>query len=195
MPIDLDTALLLRAIERYITTAIGGIAIYCGYRLFQTVDVSQEGTAQFSFRDQAKLILSHIGPGVFFALFGTAIAVVSVLSPLSLGPGGPDYGVLPSDPVSVRYMSDRTLDQEQAERIGLVHVTNSMAADEISAEAKEEFARGLNRLKLTLMWDVWSDDWGDRAAFAQWALGSRDTGPPVGTEPAVSVFLAGLVEE
>ncbi len=74
---DLDTAILLRSIERLAGIFIGGLSIYFGYRLFLRLPERREGEGSIKLLD-ASIVLSRIGPGVFFALFGAAVVALSL---------------------------------------------------------------------------------------------------------------------
>lgn len=71
--------LLLRLLQ------VGAGVLLCvlGYRLFARVR-SGNATADLSLGTQLKLNFSKVGPGVFFALFGTAVLVQALLRPLTL---------------------------------------------------------------------------------------------------------------
>lgn len=91
----------LRAIERILDAVIGGISIYLGYRLFLSVPrraADPDGTAQgandsasdgggssaeFKLPGDVSIILTRVGPGIFFALFGAAVVVTSLSKGMS----------------------------------------------------------------------------------------------------------------
>lgn len=64
---------LLRAIERLIAVLSGVVAIVLGYRLFMNISQATESSVEADFPGRIKIILTRIGPGVFFALFGASI--------------------------------------------------------------------------------------------------------------------------
>jgi hypothetical protein len=65
-----------RALERLVAVMIGGMAIYLGYRLFFTID-GGAGNARVSLPGDVTIMISRVGPGVFFALFGTLVVAAS----------------------------------------------------------------------------------------------------------------------
>jgi hypothetical protein len=92
----------LRAIERILDAVIGGISIYLGYRLFLSVPrrggdrdrvgrgsrasaSADEGasSAEFKLPGDVSIILTRVGPGIFFALFGAAVVVTSLSKGMS----------------------------------------------------------------------------------------------------------------
>lgn len=75
--------LVLRALERLIAVAIGGLSIYLGYRLFSAVRATGEGSAEVKLPGDVTVMLSRVAPGVFFALFGALVVGASLVSPMS----------------------------------------------------------------------------------------------------------------
>jgi hypothetical protein len=82
--------LTLRALERLTAVAIGGLAIYLGYRLFMAADLRPHpragdlGSATMSLPGKITLAVTRVGPGVFFALFGTLVVGGSFLHPMTI---------------------------------------------------------------------------------------------------------------
>jgi hypothetical protein len=74
--------LLIRAIERLIAVLVGAFAIYLGYRLFLAVKTTGEGSAQVKLPYDVTVMVSRVGPGVFFALFGSALIGISLSLPV-----------------------------------------------------------------------------------------------------------------
>jgi hypothetical protein len=67
----------LRFAERLIVTCSGVLALYLGYRLFAVASARspEVGKITTELPARLKLQIESIGPGVFFALFGTAILI------------------------------------------------------------------------------------------------------------------------
>jgi hypothetical protein len=82
-----DVLLLFRGVERIAVTCSGTLAIYLGYRLFRIVaegEASAEAEyGKFNFKMQ------KVAPGIFFALFGAAILIYSLVSTARLDVGLP----------------------------------------------------------------------------------------------------------
>ena len=72
-----DPVSILRMVERLTAVLIGGFSIWLGYRLFFHLpfDKDQEGQLVLP---GVKIVLSRVGPGVFFAAFGTAVLFYSL---------------------------------------------------------------------------------------------------------------------
>jgi hypothetical protein len=60
----------------------GGLSIYQGYRLFMAGIIDANSGIEASDGGRRKIKLSKIAPGIFFALFGATILVVSLSRPL-----------------------------------------------------------------------------------------------------------------
>lgn len=74
-----------RVIERLFIVGFSGMSMLLGWNLFvRGVVVEQE--AEGVFKDW-KITLRKVGPGVFFALFGSAVLVFALNSPLTVAPG------------------------------------------------------------------------------------------------------------
>ncbi len=69
---------IFRIVERVIVVLIGSLSIYLGYRLFHAVKAPGESVAEVKLPGDVTVMLCRIGPGVFFALFGTAVVTASL---------------------------------------------------------------------------------------------------------------------
>jgi hypothetical protein len=72
---------LSRAIERILIVAIAGVCIVLGWKLFDK-NLDAAGQADLSSAG-LRVTLKRIGPGVFFALFGASILIVSLSHPVT----------------------------------------------------------------------------------------------------------------
>jgi hypothetical protein len=71
-----------RVVERLLICTFGGISLVLGWNLFRVGVVTQQ-TADLAAKGW-RLNLKRVGPGVFFALFGTLVLSLSLRSPLTL---------------------------------------------------------------------------------------------------------------
>ncbi len=79
IPVDVVRTIFVgRTVERILIVLIGGLALYFGFRLFDKAIVSDSsldaGTEKYYLR------LKQIGPGVFFALFGTIVCLYTLFA-------------------------------------------------------------------------------------------------------------------
>lgn len=73
-------AIACRSIERLIIILIGGLSVYLGWALFK-LPIPNDSGAEIK-HGQLQIVLRRIGPGVFFALFGTAVTIFSLAYPV-----------------------------------------------------------------------------------------------------------------
>jgi len=73
-----------RFIERGLAVIIGGIAVFLGYRLFLKIPESHDSAGQITLPWNITVILSRVGPGVFFALFGAGVVAFSLYKGLEI---------------------------------------------------------------------------------------------------------------
>jgi hypothetical protein len=74
---QLFTEQVLRMFERHMVVIGGIIAIVLGYRLFQSADLKQDSTGSMKTK-LFEVSATKIGPGVFFAAFGTVVLWTSL---------------------------------------------------------------------------------------------------------------------
>ena len=87
--IDLIGIIPWRATERLFSVVIGGFSIFLGYHLFLRLpNLPSDGEGKFELPGGVSIYISRIGPGIFFALFGTALVGFSLFNPLSIEQGG-----------------------------------------------------------------------------------------------------------
>ena len=78
-----DPVVIMRMVERIIAVLIGGLAIYLGYRLFFHLPFEHDHEGQLVLPG-IKIVLSRVGPGVFFAAFGTVVLFYSITTPITV---------------------------------------------------------------------------------------------------------------
>jgi hypothetical protein len=197
--------LLVRGIERLAIVLIGGMAIYLGYRLFLAVKAEARGEARITLPHDVTVMVTRVGPGVFFALFGSMVVIASLyfsirysdaeraysgmvpaaLSTASRATGGVTATSAPSDeelaPARLR------LRQE----IEFLNRLPALLGNGLSAGQRETAARHVREIKLRLMASVWADDWSDPEAFRLWAEGGAAADHSDAFGKARSFYLAG----
>lgn len=78
-------AYLILQLFRVICVCAGCFMAYLGYRLFQQGIYEKQGELRASY-GKTSLVLRQVGPGIFFALFGIAIAYTGFLRKFEAGP-------------------------------------------------------------------------------------------------------------
>ncbi len=67
----------LRMLERIVVVGFGGLSIYLGYKLFFHLPSNTDHKGQIELPG-VKLVLSRVGPGIFFCAFGSIILFQSI---------------------------------------------------------------------------------------------------------------------
>lgn len=182
--------ILLRFIERLTAVLIGGLAIYLGYRLFQSVPEQRDSAGKLEL-PKLTIVFTRVGPGVFFALFGVVAVGLSLLQPLQLG--------LPEQPGSVRYagtLSSNDANERADERALLRRdfaLLNNLPR-QLPMSERDAVKRGVVRIKLALMEPVWGTEkegYGDFQVFNDWARYGDDSTPPADSRAAVELWRYG----
>lgn len=209
---DIDTAILLRFIERLAGILIGGLSIYFGYRLFLRLPDRHESEGSIKLMD-ASIILSRIGPGVFFALFGAAVVALSLYKGVLVetADGRVEGSVAHSVDASVVTQQTRRFsgmgvydDASEADRRAdvrallrrdiavLNNILPKLRADLLQPD-RTEVELAIPRIKFALMQPVWPENeagWGDPARFETW-LNEGERDPPPEITAAAAYFRYG----
>lgn len=186
---------LLRATERLIAVLLGGVAIVLGYRLFMNVPQSTESSAEADISGKVKIILTRIGPGVFFALFGAGIVWASYHYQVTTA-AGQDMQTMMADTLkpddtlrrTTQYVSYNGLGtatgdlinyEEQAGAVRrTLRVLNQLPAIVPVNRQPQNFVAAVRASKLSVIRSIWqTDKWGDYAGFDAWV--DRGARPPV----------------
>jgi hypothetical protein len=179
--------LVMRGIERLAIVLIGGMAIYLGYRLFLAVKAEAEGEAKITLPHDVTVMVSRVGPGVFFALFGSMVVIASLYFSIAYSDPERDYsgmvdnlGFRPElrDTAPALSAVDSGTDESlELARVGLrqeIEFLNrlpGLLGSSLSERQQETVARRVREIKLRLMSSVWAEDWGDSGVFRLWAEG------------------------
>lgn len=174
---------LLRAIERLVGVLLGGLAIYLGYRLFMNIPQATESSAEADFSGKLKIILTRIGPGVFFALFGAGIIWASYHYQVTAGPyiGNPVVkadSLKPDTQDSTRLVyyngmsegavvNKEVIESQRAEVRRALRVLNKWLVGKSLAE-QAALEPILTTSRLALIQSVWQSNWGGHEEFRNW---------------------------
>jgi hypothetical protein len=116
------------------------------------------------------VVLTRVGPGVFFALFGSAAVCLTLARPLTIEPNGG----------KVTYASQRALDLPRSGADGRALLRREMAylntlphqlRPDLASQDRRDIERGLRQTKVLLMKPVWgqpNEGFGDFASFESW---------------------------
>jgi hypothetical protein len=207
---DIDTAILLRYIERLAGVFIGGLSIYFGYRLFLRLPERREGEGSIKLLD-ASIVLSRIGPGVFFALFGAAVVALSLYKGVVVetADGRVRGSVAQSDAApsqrTERFSGMGALNEADAERradarallrrdMAVLNNFLPKLRAGLPPQDRTEVELALPRIKFALMQPMWPENetgWGDPARFEAWLNEGEGDPPPAEIAAAVDYFRYG----
>ena len=217
--LDPNVIFLWRAIERLVNVLIGALSIYLGYKLFINLPERREdenGKLKLMLPGDISVYVSRVGPGIFFALFGSAIVLTSMVSTLDLSlnhsqtpaaqsvqsesvlsddlaSANISYSTIPLDAEAMR--TDRaevkrdllTLHKlEQTLNFYLQDPDNNTPS--LSVNDVSTLLNTLLRVKQTLMLSVWDEQWGDPDDFIQWVQDGAVEPVPENLAPAVQLF-------
>jgi hypothetical protein len=203
-----------RALERILAVAIGGIAIYLGYRLFLKLPDKTDSQGKFILPGNISIYISRVGPGVFFALFGASILALSFYKGITYeaesdaknSSQGKDSTVVAQIVEKQFYggitgqasVSKEDLEIRRAglrRRILLLNRLPDMLNKDLPPGKRSDVVNGLPHIKLSLIKTVWGPDWGDPAALDKWVEEGAIGAPPAGLEEAARMFSYGSLSD
>lgn len=172
----MDDIAVLRMLERILAVCIGGMTIYLGYRLFFHLPFERDNQGELTLPG-IKIVLSRVGPGVFFAAFGSAVLVYSLLQPVSIKTTL--VSKKPVDPSSEPVMTASTLEfigigpspsssestvslQQRSSALQAVEMLNCLQRlAKKYPDLADQSVPALREAKRALLLSVWNvDDWG-----------------------------------
>jgi hypothetical protein len=167
----------LRFIERIVSVVIGGLAIFLGYRLFLKVPTTQDSQGKFVLPWNISIVLTRIGPGVFFALYGAIIVAYALHQSVTFTrePVPATAGTTVAEKQDFRGVGPSAgVDAAALLRARMQIAFLSQAQRSLSKDASDAEKLSINTqvtaLKLAIMESLWQRDaWGDPAAFRLWA--------------------------
>jgi hypothetical protein len=165
-------------IIRILALLVGAALCYLGFQLFRSIPVTEHGAAELSGAGGYTIKLTRIGPGIFFALFGTLIVIWCLNSSLSFieksscadgavmerktSAATPDRGVQTD---GTHQAQRNTVEQEIIWLNRLASVLTSEQVQRLQLWPDVI----VPDIKRRLMVGVWDDDqWGDRNRFVRW---------------------------
>jgi len=210
---------LLRALERLIAVIIGGLSIYLGYRLFIAVKATGEGSGEVKLPGDMTVILSRVGPGVFFALFGALVVGASLAFPvryseseLSNAVGAniqttkdisgfaasPDRGY-PASVAMIGNAVEPGINHESMEierlrvreHIAYLNQVQNLVEPILDQVQQQRVHQRSRAVKLYLMHGIWDQGWGRFDDFQLWAEGGGKAVDSAGFRTAMALFEQG----
>ncbi len=199
--------IIIIGIQHILTILVGMCSVYLGYRLFLHMPKRREGETRLDLPGGVSILLSRVGPGTFFALFGAAMIVYSITKPLEVKDIAENV-VTADGGNSIR--RDRSLTglgtanaaqtTEKATRFAIPRAVIIGRLNAILAEAENtksgsqllDLQIAVKEAKLSLLREAWNSEWGDYDRFHRWITERFGQGaPPEGLEPAVQLYRTG----
>jgi hypothetical protein len=165
-----ESVLVLRMFERIIAVLIGGFSIYLGYRLFFHLPFERSKDKGELELPGVKIVLSRVGPGVFFALFGTLVLYYSMTNPVKVGSGNHSFIGASSALTQPNSKTPVTATPQQRSKaltsIEILNCAERLLREQADEELDIKFAVAIRDAKRALLQSVWNtDDWGPIARF------------------------------
>jgi branched-subunit amino acid transport protein len=211
---------IMRMFERIAAVVIGGFLVYLGYTLFLKLPELQDAKGSLKLPSNVSVYLSHIGPGAFFALFGSVVIALSIIFGVRFEQRFPAEGMVlisasqdeekasaQTTPIAEIVISgageqvqvtpvDPRKSRDVSRYIFALNQLNQTLASQLSAEERQQYLSDLPEIKLALMETVWdAGQWGDLAAFREWvSAGASEPAPDPSlvTPAAIAFFNNGL---
>jgi hypothetical protein len=182
--------LVLRFLERLICVVIGGMTIYLGYRLFLSLPDYRDSAGKFVLPLNTSVVVARVGPGVFFALFGSVAVAISLLRPLQIEGEKRVYaGTAPTNSSDVKADARALLRRDMA----VLNTIPRHLSPDLSSSDRKDLSEGIRRVKLALMKPVWgetSEGFGDFTEFEEWVVAEERNNPPA-MQGALSLYRYG----
>jgi hypothetical protein len=189
-------------VERLLAVGTGGMSIYLGYRLFLALPAIQNARGEFHLPLDIRVILSRVGPGTFFALFGTAVVALSFYTSVHYDVVGPPAAVNTDVGSQTHFVAlggrhtadDRNAAQRADARALLqrdmveLNALSGKLRDDLPEPDRVEVGELVPRVKLKLLLSVWESKWGDPSTFEDWLASDRPDPPAALVDPARLFF-------
>lgn len=166
--------MLVRMLERILAVGVGAIAIYLGYRLFVLLPTQTDSAGKIELPGYS-VVLSKVGPGVFFALFGSIVLYLSFTNPISIDGNGLFLGGTPVEPVVRETPSGpkRMATPQEHDRVKRsLQMLTCMEQVVVTSRVRihgDEVEEAVRDAKIALLATVWNtESWGDQEAFRHW---------------------------
>lgn len=199
--------IIIIGIQHIVTILVGMGSIYLGYRLFLQMPKRREGETKLDLPGGISILLSRVGPGTFFALFGAAMIVYSITKPLEVkdiaenivtADGG---NSLRRDRSLTGLGAANTSDAAGEARrftiprnvvIGRLNAIRREAENSKTGSDLLDLQIAVREAKLSLLREDWQPEWGDYDRFHRWVTERFGQGvAPNGLELAVQAYRQG----
>jgi hypothetical protein len=198
--------LLLRFLERLTVVLFGGMAIYLGFRLFLEVPEHRDSAGKVVLPWDISIVMTRVGPGVFFALFGIAAVGLALIQPLEINPPGFRSAEPGGGQALVRYAGNPALNDWTAridarallrKDIAVLNAIPGLLREDLPEYDRDSVEQRIRHVKLTLMKPVWGETdegFGAFSEFEHWVKHDEPDPTPAGMGEALALYRYGLKE-
>lgn len=208
---EVTAGIIVLGIRHIMTILVGTASVYLGYRLFVEMPRRREGETKLDLPGGVSIMLSRVGPGTFFALFGAAMIVYAITKPLEVkdiaesvqtADGGNTTtrnrsltglgDAAAASPAPSPAVPSTALSIPRADIIAQLNAIGAEAKRAVSGPKLLDIQIAVRESKLALMREVWRPEWGAYEPFHRWVTERFAEGdPPAGLEEAAALFSKG----
>jgi hypothetical protein len=180
-----ETLMLFRGVERLAIVAAGVLLIYFGFRLFLALPTAHGSDGKLEM-PSASVTVSRVGPGVFFAVFGTFLLWQMAEKVIRVDQAAPPVAVVestaPPPRATVIFGSGAAAPPSPQ---ALRHARNDLAAlncaerrllPTLPPELRDDVTRAFRRARVAMLEPVWQPAWGGREVADVARLGNWPPG-------------------
>jgi hypothetical protein len=174
------------------------MSIVLGYRLFLALPEVRDSSGSVKLPWNITIVLSRVGPGVFFALFGAAVvafglySAVTVTAERTTTPAGVRSETVSMSGLGMGAGAGGEVPAVRRMRLeASIRFLNMLPlAGDLAEAKKHEANEAADAIKLALMTAAWDSEWGDAGAFKAWVEGGALDPPPEALRKAAEFFRA-----
>jgi len=185
--------IVFNGIQHITVILVGMASVYLGYRLFIEMPKRREGEGKLDLPGGVSIILSRIGPGIFFALFGAGMIIYSINKPIEITDYAEQAASIDGVTTTKRSRSLTGLGQSSEagqqqpapalsiDRTTIIKRLNKIAADANAAQSGTELLDttiAVREAKLAVMREIWKPEWGEYTDFHRWVVEQFESNPP-----------------
>lgn len=168
-----DITAILRMVERLLVVGFAGLSIILGYRLFfhLPLDKTHEGSIELP---GIKVVLSKVGPGIFFSVFGSLVLLQSLHEKIEVT-NKEKKGIVSNQSNSKQFIGAIGVQQTVSDfgdniiqhRIAIIEQLGELNCSlKMLERIKENQVTDTMRIayhdaKLAMLKSVWDKDWGN----------------------------------
>ena len=194
--------LLLRFFERFTVVLFGGMSISLGFRLFLEVPEHKDSSGKVVLPWDISIVMTRVGPGLFFALFGLVAVGLALIRPLEIGlQGQNEFGTDGSRYAGSSALDDPTVRADARallrREIAVLNTLPGLLREDLPEYERDSIEKRIRHVKLMLMKPVWGEPdegFGEFSEFERWVQTEEPDLPPARMEKALELYRYGLKE-